>query len=170
MTEYLHVAFGSKAVLQNVRNEHLDHKLLMMVDDEDKSRYQLLEKTTNKKSIFAMPTTYEILASRGETSDIRGWMNFTFITLNDAERDNFIRRYNAYEEGMDEHGFISSSLLQRNDNQHQIVMLSTWNMKSDWELWHAKNDFPLRQYESSNSLYGLMRKQYSFAAFSKQNM
>lgn len=52
MTEYLHVAFGSKAVLQNVRNEHLDHKLLMMVDDEDKSRYQLLEKTTNKKSIL----------------------------------------------------------------------------------------------------------------------
>ena len=69
-----------------------------------------------------------------------------------------------------EPGFISSYLLQRNDNSHQIVMLSTWNMKTGfpWENWQAKEDFPLRQYESSNSLYGLMRKQYSFAAFSKQ--
>ncbi|MBA5962411.1 antibiotic biosynthesis monooxygenase [Weissella cibaria] len=168
MTEYLHVTFGSRTVLQDVRNQHLDHKLLLTVDEEDKERYQLLEKTTNKKSIFAMPTTYEILAECGDTSDLRGWMNFTFITLNDMERDNFIRRYQAYEEGMTEPGFISSYLLQRNDNSHQIVMLSTWNMKTDWENWQAKEDFPLRQYESSNSLYGLMRKQYSFAAFSKQ--
>ena len=70
-----------------------DHKLLLTDDEEDKERYQLLEKTTNKKSIFMMPTTYEILAERGDTSDLRGLMNFTFITLNDMERDNFIRRY-----------------------------------------------------------------------------
>lgn len=168
MTEYLHVTFGSKDVLQNVRNNNLERGLLLMSDDSDRQKYELLEKTTDKNSVFAMPVTYEILASHGGTDELRGWMNFTFIRLNDLERDNFIRRYRASKQDIETPGFISSYILQKTTNAHELVILSTWRLKENWSDWQESTDFPLHRYEHAQ--YNLYRKQLSFAALAKQKL
>ena len=135
MTEYIHETFGSRVVLQNIRNQNLQRELLLMRDDADSQRYELLEKTTDEQSVFAMPTTYKVLSSHGETEELRGWMSFTSITLNDLERDNFLRRYNNETFDIGTQGFISSYVLQRIDNNHEIVILSTWQLKKNWTDW-----------------------------------
>lgn len=168
MTEYIHETFGSRAVLQNIRNQNLQRELLLMRDDSDRQRYELLEKTTDEQSVFAMPTTYKVLSSHGETEELRGWMNFTSLALNDLERDNFLRRYNNETFAIGTQGFISSYVLQRIDNNHEIVILSTWQLKKNWTDWQANSNFSLKRYEHSQ--YNLRTKQLSFAAFTKQNI
>jgi heme-degrading monooxygenase HmoA len=172
MTQYIHTTFGSRAVLNDVRNQHLDRPLHLSVQDDDHSRFQLIELTENEQSAFSAPTTYRVLDHFGDNGDIRGWMVFTFITLNDAERDNFIRRYHAFISQNNLHldGAIASYLLQRTSNDHEIAILSTWNTKEQWQSWHNDAAFPLHDYENPNSAYNLRRVSYSFAAFSKQDI
>lgn len=168
MTEYIHETFGSRVVLQNIRNQNLQRELLLMRDDADSQRYELLEKTTDEQSVFAMPTTYKVLSSHGETEELRGWMSFTSITLNDLERDNFLRRYNNETFDIGTQGFISSYVLQRIDNNHEIVILSTWQLKKNWTDWQENSNVSLKRYEHGQ--YNLRTKQLSFAAFTKQNI
>lgn len=168
MTEYLYTTFGSEAVLQSVREAHPTRHLMLTEDDADPLRYQLLEKTT-ADSVFNTPTSYEILAQEGQVTEIRGWMNFTFITLSDQERANFIRRWNTYQaHGFDQvPGFISVFLLQRTDEPNQLAILTTWTLKEFWTIWDDEAETPLTMYEAVPSRYGVRHSQYSFAAFSQ---
>lgn len=168
MTEYLHVTFGSRTVLQEVRNKNLERELLLMNDESDPEKYELLEKTTDKNSVFTVPVSYEIISSHGDTDELRGWMSFTFITLNDLERDNFIRRYKSTSIDTEVPGFISSYILQSTTNSHELVILSTWRLKKNWTDWQSSTNFPLRRYEHSQ--YNLHRKQLSFTALVKQSL
>ncbi len=168
MTEYIHETFGSRAVLQNIRNQNSQRELLLMRDDADSQRYELLEKTENEQSSFAVPTTYKVLSSYGQTDELRGWMSFISITLNDLERDNFLRRFNNETFAISTPGFISSYVLQRIDNNHEIVILSTWQLKKNFTEWRLTSNFPLDRYKHSQ--YNLRSKQLSFAAFSKQKI
>jgi heme-degrading monooxygenase HmoA len=142
------------------------------MQDDDHSRFQLVELTDNEKSAFSAPTTYRVLDHFGADDDIRGWMVFTFITLNDIERDNFIRRYDAFinETDMHDQGAIASYLLQRTTNDHDLAILTTWQTKEKWDAWYHDERFPLHRYEDPNSGYNLRRVTYSFAAFSKTDI
>ncbi|KRN31700.1 antibiotic biosynthesis monooxygenase family protein [Weissella halotolerans] len=172
MPEYLHTTFGSKEVLTAIRNQHLNQHLLLTVDDADPYRYQLIEKTSDSDSVFTTPTSYEILSEQGETAELRGWLNFHFITVPEQGRANFIRRWNAFQErdftGVA--GFISSYLLQRVDEPQQLAVLTTWTMKDFWLVWQADNQSPLKDYQTEGNRYGLRDAQYSFVAFAKQDL
>ena len=165
MPKYIHTTFGSREVLSALRNKHLERPIHLSLDDSDSSRAQLIELTEDPKSVFAMPASYRVLSSMGADEDLRGWMVFTFITLNDKERDNFIRRYNAFISEGNLHGGLSSFLLQRTNNDHEIALLSTWRTKREWEEWSDDASFPLHRYEGGG--YNLRRSTYSFAAFTK---
>ncbi|MCW0952722.1 hypothetical protein OIT44_01340 [Weissella ceti] len=171
MTEYLYTTFGSEEVLQSVREANSSRNLMLTVDDTDPLRYQLLDKTT-ESSIFNTPTSYEILSQHGQAQEIRGWMNFTFITLSDQERANFIRRWETYQaHGFDNvSGFMSGFLLQRTDEPSQFAILTTWTLKDYWTIWDDETETPLTIYEASPLRYGVRHSQYSFAAFTKQSL
>lgn len=168
MSEYLYTTFGSKEVLQKLQAENPTHKLLLTVDDNNPYHYQLMEKTP-EASIFKAPTSYQILSQNGHTEEIRGWMNFTFLTLPDQELANFKRRWDTYQEiGFgDTAGFISSFLLQRVDEPQQITILTTWTVKEYWTLWHDTVQTPLSIYEVTPDYYNIRDSQYSLAAFTK---
>lgn len=170
MTKYIHTTFGSREVLSALREKHLDRPIHLSVQDDDRSRYQLIELTENSKSVFAMASSYRVLDATGDDETLRGCMMFTFITLNDQERDNFIRRYHAFNRQAEPNidGAIASFLLQRTDNDHEIAILSTWQTKEKWAKWHNSASFPLIRYENPNSRYNLRRIAYTFAAFTKQ--
>ncbi|GAK30690.1 hypothetical protein WOSG25_041300 [Weissella oryzae SG25] len=170
MTRYIHTTFGTREVLSEVRNKHLDRPIHLSVEDGDQSRAQLIELTDDPKSVFTVPTSYKVISSAGDDSELRGWMMFTFITLNDQERDNFIRRYDAFLKQGNLHGGLSSFLLQRTNNDHQLVLLSTWKSKDQWQNWSEESDFPMRRYEGPNASYNLRRVGYSFKAFSKSSL
>ncbi|AIG65290.1 antibiotic biosynthesis monooxygenase family protein [Weissella tructae] len=171
MTEYLYTTFGSEEVLQMVREANPERGLMLTVDDTDPLRYQLLDKTT-AKSVFSTPTSYEILSQTGKSKEIRGWMNFTFLTISDQERANFIRRWETFQtHGFDQvDGFMSAFLLQRTDEPQQMAILTTWTLKEFWTIWDDETENPLTPYEAMASRYGLRNSQYSFAAFSKQTL
>lgn len=171
MTEYLYTTFGSEAVLQNIREENPTRRLLLTEDDTDPLRFQLIERTEGD-SIFSSPTTYEVLSHFGETKEIRGWLNFTFITLSDQERANFVRRWERYQNhGFDNvSGFMSAFLLQRTDEPNQFAILTTWTLKEFWTIWDDETETPLTMYEAVPLRYGVRHSQYSFAAFSKQTL
>lgn len=167
MTRYIHTTFGTREVLNEIRSKHLDRPIHLSIDDSDHLRGMLIELTDDSKSAFAMPTSYKVLSSAGADEELRGWLMFSFITLNDQERDNFIRRYEAFLSQGNLHGGLSSFLLQRTNNDHQLVLLSTWNTKEQWEAWSQEDDFPMKRYEGANASYNLRRASYSFAAFTK---
>lgn len=171
MTEYLYTTFGSEAVLQGIRENNPNRRLMLTEDDTDPLRFQLLDRTEGA-SIFNTPTTYEILSRHGQTKEIRGWLNFTFITLSDQERANFIRRWERYQAHSFENvsGFMSAFLLQRIDEPSQIAILTTWTLKEFWTIWDDETETPLTMYEASPLRYGVRHSQYSFAAFSKQTL
>lgn len=167
MVAYLHVTFGSCGVLQMVQQRYPQRPLLLVVDEGDADRYQLLELTHTKKSVFAMPTTYTILACLHASLAVRGWLNFDMITLPDLQRENFIKRLLANTTLQQATGLINMYLLQRTDNGQQLAILTTWQTRADWQKWHTATDSLLSEYETEASRYSLRRKQYHFAALSK---
>jgi len=166
MTEYLYTTFGSEEVLQSVREKNPDRVIMLSVDDNDPKRFQLIEKT-NKPSVFSLPTTYKILFETDVSSDIRGWMNFTFITMPDQERDNFVRRCQSYlaENAASVSGLIDAYILQRTDNPNQLAIFTTWTLKEYWTIWMEDSVTPLTQYQAMASKYGFRNSQYTFAKY-----
>jgi len=167
MTTYLHVTFGSQAVLQDIQHHHSERGLLLTVDAADKDRYQLLDLTNAQQSVFAMPTTYAVLASFHATLDIRGWLNFDLMTLPDLQRDNFMKRFRADADLQRANGLINAYLLQRTDNLQQVAVLTTWQTEWDWQRWHSSPSYLLNNYEKDAVQYSFLHKQYRFAAFMK---
>ncbi len=165
MTKYLHVTFGSKAVLQNIRNTYSNRTLLMAQDERDALRYQLIELTEHEDTVFAAPTTYTIMEEYGDTQDIRGWMHWTFITLNDMERDNFLRQWHNWttHDVANRHGWLSTRLLKV-ANSDDFVFLESWQRREDYFNWTVTNQASIQNLTGNASHYNLRENNYHFAA------
>ncbi|MDR3191099.1 MAG: hypothetical protein LBT80_07865 [Lactobacillaceae bacterium] len=168
MTKYMHVTYGSKAILTEVIKKHPTHQLHLATDEQDDKRYQLFEITEQANSVFASAITYEIIDEVGQVDDVRGWMNWTFITLNDEERDNFLRRWKTMgDTARDEaYGWLSSRIMVI-PSTYDLAIMSTWTLRKEFFNWNVEHEWPIKQYVGKQTKYNYREKGYRFAALTK---
>ncbi|KRN76317.1 antibiotic biosynthesis monooxygenase family protein [Weissella minor] len=172
MTNYLHTTFGSQKVLQTIIEQHPHNELLLTVDDQDQTNFQLLEQLPSETSVFETPVSYQVLAADGAKEGIRGWLHFTFLTLPSEEQQAFIKQWSNYQNQKlaSVEGLITSELLQRTDERNQFAIMTTWTVRDYYTIWDTASQGPLKKYTDLASRYNVRKRSYSPAAFTKQQL
>ncbi|MCM0582056.1 hypothetical protein H9L19_06500 [Weissella diestrammenae] len=168
MTQFIHTTFGSREVLKTIQAAHLDRRLFLTVDMKDPNRFQLIELNAQSTNLFVAGTTYEVLMQLIPDEDLRGMMQWQYLTLNDDEAQSFIRRAPAFAKlQRQQEGLINFYLLQV-PNSFDYAILTTWVTKEAADKFQPVMAELMQRYTGSNSSkYNLRSRQFSFATLTK---
>jgi len=170
MAKFIYTTFGTRDVLQGIQAKHKNRNIYLAIDNDDQDRFQLIEATDDEKSPFASGTTYEVLDTGDDSNsdDLRGWMQWSYIILNEDESDAFIRRYRLFiEEHEATTGLLSSFLLHVPDT-FDYAILTTWTTHAAAQAFAKQRASFFDRYTGLNSSrYNLREKQFSFSALTK---
>ncbi|QIL50506.1 hypothetical protein G7084_03755 [Weissella coleopterorum] len=160
--EYLYTTFGTKEVLQTIQQQHPDRPIYLTFDRDDHERFQLIEYSKNANSPFNSGIKYEILLSQKKIIDLRGMMAWSYLTLNDEEREYFILRTKAWMDGLNSlNGLINICLVQVASG-FDYAILMTWKTEKDFQKFQPKRDDFFKSFQYNSGVH-LRSKEFQFA-------
>lgn len=126
-----YITYGTINHLQNVKENHPDEKMLIMINEEDQA---LLLHEANGPSVFNEGRHYEILDQAGNLKE-SGFAVLNNIPVNDEGRPLFEYRFNNRARTIEnETGFVAIRVL-RPLNSDTYIILTLWKSEKDFLNW-----------------------------------
>ncbi|AEJ23140.1 hypothetical protein WKK_01320 [Weissella koreensis KACC 15510] len=162
--EYIYTTFGTKDVLQTVQQRYSNRPIYLTFDLDDHEHFQLIEYSINEKSPFSSGVQYDVLFKQNQSLDLRGLMDWNYLTLNDDEREHFIMRAKAWiTDHQDETGLINIFLLQVNEG-FDYAILTTWKTEKQLQEFKPIIDDFFKSFQYASNVH-YREKKFQFAKF-----
>lgn len=164
--EYIYTTFGTKDVLQIIQQRYSNRPIYLTIDLDDHEHFQLIEFSKDNKSPFSSGVQYVVLFKQRQSLDLRGLMDWNYLTLNDDEREHFIMRVKTWMNNLQEtNGLINMFLLQVADG-FDYAILTTWNTEKQLQEFKPKIDEFLKSFKYSSSVHH-REKKFQFTKYLK---
>lgn len=146
MLKQVHVTYGSKQVLKNLKAQFPDRKFYTFAPNNAlESDLQLLD-ASDGPNVFNSGVTYDIKNYHG-TMDWGGFFNYNFVTIYPEYLNLFERRINSWFSAPMAPGLESIYLLKRaNTEDNSYVVLTVWQSPTLWQRWKQSDDYFFKPY------------------------
>lgn len=157
----IYITSGTYDFLNKIKNKHSKEQLLLMQNSEN----TVLVHETERKTLFSMPRSFEVLESYGPLSQDAKFAVMNHIPLTDEERPLFEYRFkNKHALLQSQPGFVSLRIL-RPIKANIYVILTLWETEKAFKDWQSSSSFISFFKETSSASKSLQL--FSGGAFSK---
>ncbi|MBM7699600.1 antibiotic biosynthesis monooxygenase family protein [Kurthia huakuii] len=132
----LYIAIGTADFMQTLQGKYKKEQMILAHNDVN----SILLHETDKKTKFAAPKKYNIVASEGQLEQ-HGYFALIYVSLMQEQHQVFEDRFKQRQHGISqEPGFVAFRLL-RPLNDTDYVVLTEWTGAGSFEAWKLTNDY-----------------------------
>ncbi|QBO35270.1 hypothetical protein EQG49_01735 [Periweissella cryptocerci] len=161
MIRQLHVTYGSKQILNQIRANYPErHLLVLSPSTSSLDNLQMLD-VSGEENIFSSGVSYDIVNYHG-TPNWRGFFNYTFITINPDRKPVFDKLIEQWFNQDKPEGMIAALVLRKHgDASNDYVVLTTWQMPQQWRRWKSSDNYFFKPY-ANEAYINLHETNYEF--------
>jgi len=145
----LYIAIGTADFMQTLQGKYKKEQMILAHNDVN----SILLHETDKKTKFAAPKKYNIVASEGQLEQ-HGYFALIYVSLMQEQHQVFEDRFKQRQHGISqEPGFVAFRLL-RPLNDTDYVVLTEWTGAGSFEAWKLTNDYQeaIASYQEAGTL------------------
>lgn len=145
----LYIAIGTADFMQTLQGKYKKEQMILAHNDVN----SILLHETDKKTKFAAPKKYNVVASEGQLEQ-HGYFALIYVSLMQEQHQVFEDRFKQRQHGISqEPGFVAFRLL-RPLNDTDYVVLTEWTGAGSFEVWKLTNDYQeaIASYQETGTL------------------
>lgn len=145
----LYIAIGTADFMQTLQGKYKKEQMILAHNDVN----SILLHETDKKTKFAAPKKYNVVASEGQLEQ-HGYFALIYVSLMQEQHQVFEDRFKQRQHGISqEPGFVAFRLL-RPLNDTDYVVLTEWTGAGSFEAWKLTNDYQeaIASYQEAGTL------------------
>lgn len=146
MIRQLHVTYGSKQILEQIRTANPDRHLLILSPSTASLENLQMVDVSGEDNIFSSGVSYDVENYHG-TPNWRGFFNYTFITIDPDHLPVFEQLINQWFNQDKPEGMIAALVLRKHgDASNNYAILTTWQMPQQWQRWKSSDNYFFKPY------------------------
>lgn len=141
MLKQIHITYGSKQILKDIKAQFPERKFLMFASNNTVDNNLQLVDVSDKPNVFKSGVTYDVKNCHGDIN-WQGFFNYNFITVYPEYLNLFERRINSWMSAKPAPGLDAIYLLQRAHSKDNLyVVLTIWQNPQSWQRWRKSDAY-----------------------------
>ena len=145
----LYIAIGTADFMQTLKEKYKKEQMILAHNEIN----SILLHETDKKTKFAAPKKYEVVASEGQLEE-HGFFAVIYVSIMQEQHQVFEDRFKQRQHGIGkEPGFFAFRLL-RPLNDTDYAVLTEWTGAGSFEAWKLTDDYKdaIASYQESGTI------------------
>jgi heme oxygenase (mycobilin-producing) len=145
----LYIALGTPDFMQTLKAKYKKENMIVAFNEVN----TILIHETDKKTKFAAPKKYEVIAEEGALAE-HGYFALIYVSIMSEQHRVFEDRFQQRKHGIkEEPGFVAFRLL-RPINDTDYLVLTEWTGAGSFEAWKLTDDYKeaIASYQEAGTL------------------